>query len=705
MKEQILEVLKDIHEAKTLMEINDLLNLHTVEEYKDLSKAVEELVEEYELFRTKKEKYLLIKNCPGLKIGKIAINKKGFGFLILDKEDDIYIGSENLNNAIHNDTVLVEIIKKGLKPEGKVLKIVKRDLNNVVGEIIIKDSKMMLKPDDEKLDITIYLSKETTKNCVEGHKILAHLSKNLGHKNYLADCIKIIGHKDDAGIDILSIAYKYNIIDEFNEEVIKELDAIPDSVDPKELENRKDLTNEVIFTIDGSDTKDIDDAISLTYKDGIYNLGVHIADVSHYVKENTALGDEAYNRGTSSYLADTVIPMIPHKLSNGICSLNEGVIRLTMSCIMNINNRGDIESYDIFPSFIKSNKKMTYDNVNKILEDNTTPIGYEPYKDILLKMHELAKILRKKKVNKGYIEFDIPEAKVIQDENGKAIDIKKREQHAGESLIEDFMIEANVTVATHIANMELPFIYRIHDIPNADKIDDFKNLVHALGYKIETSINEITPKSMQRILNNLKDKPEFTILSSLLLRSMKKAEYSKNNIGHFGLALDNYTHFTSPIRRYPDLTVHRLLKTYLIDKDFSMSTINYLDNALISIAEHSSEREVASINAERDVNDMKMAEYMESHIGEEYEGTISSVTNFGFFVELENLVEGLVHVNSLKGDYYNYVPELLSLIGKSTKKTYRVGDKVKIKVINASKENALIDFEIVKEEKHDRSKK
>lgn len=705
MKEQIIEGLKDIHEAKTLMEINDLLNLHTVEEYKNLSKDINELVEEYELFRTKKEKYLLIKNCPGLKIGKIAINKKGFGFLILDKEDDIYIGSENLNNAIHNDTVLVEIIKKGLKPEGKVLKIVKRDLNNVVGEIMIKDSKMMLKPDDEKLDIIIYLSKETTKNCVEGHKILAHLSKNLGHKNYLADCIKIIGHKDDAGIDILSIAYKYNIIDEFNEEVIKELDAIPDSVDQKELENRKDLTNEVIFTIDGSDTKDIDDAISLTYKDGIYTLGVHIADVSHYVKENTALGDEAYNRGTSSYLADTVIPMIPHKLSNGICSLNEGVIRLTMSCVMNINSRGDIESYDIFPSFIKSNKKMTYDNVNKILEDNITPVGYEPYKDILLKMHELAKILRKKKVNKGYIEFDIPEAKVIQDENGKAIDIKKREQHAGESLIEDFMIEANVTVATHIANMELPFIYRIHDIPNADKIDDFKNLVHALGYKIETSINEITPKSMQRILNNLKDKPEFTILSSLLLRSMKKAEYSKNNIGHFGLALDNYTHFTSPIRRYPDLTVHRLLKTYLIDKDFSMSTINYLDNALISIAEHSSEREVASINAERDVNDMKMAEYMESHIGEEYEGTISSVTNFGFFVELENLVEGLVHVNSLKGDYYNYVPELLSLIGKSTKKTYRVGDKVKIKVINASKENALIDFEIVKEEKHDRSKK
>lgn len=705
MQEKIIEVLDDIHEAKTLMEINDLLNLHTVAEYQELSKNIEELVNNYEIFKTKKEKYLLIKNCPGLKIGKIAINKKGFGFLILEKEDDIYIDKDHLNNAIHNDTVLVEIIKKGLKPEGRVLKIIKRDLNNIVGEVIIKDNKKMLKPDDDKIDLTIYLSNETTTNCVEGHKILASLTKNLGHKNYLADCLKIIGHKDDAGIDILSIAYKYNIMDEFSEEVIKELDNIPETVDPKDLSNRKDLTNEIIFTIDGADTKDIDDAISLTYNNDIYTLGVHIADVSHYVKENTALGDEAYNRGTSSYLADTVIPMIPHKLSNGICSLNEGVIRLTMSCVMDINNKGEVIKYDIYPSYIKSCKKMTYDNVNKILEENTTPEGYEPYKDILLKMHELAKILRKKKVNNGYIEFDIPEAKIIQDKDGKAIDIKKREQRSGESLIEDFMIEANVTVATHIANMELPFIYRVHGIPNADKIEDFKNLVHALGYKIEENINEITPKTMQKILNSLKDKPEFTILSSLLLRSMKKAEYSKTNIGHFGLALDNYTHFTSPIRRFPDLTVHRLLKTYLIDQDFSMSTINYLENNLITIAEHSSEREVASINAERDVNDMKMAEYMESHINEEYVGTISSVTNFGFFVELDNLIEGLVHVNSLKGDYYNYVPELLSLIGKSTKKTYRVGDKVKIKVVNASKENALIDFEIVKEKQDDRSKK
>lgn len=703
MQEEILKILNNIYEAKTLMEINDLLNLHTVLEYQELQNNIEQLINSYQVFKTKKDKYILLKNCPNLKIGKLSINKKGFGFLILDKEDDIYISSENLNNAINDDIVLVEVIKKGLKPEGHVLRIIKRDLQNVVGEVILENNKKKLKPDDEKLDLNIYLSNETSKNCVEGHKVVAHLVKNLGHKNYLADCLKIIGHKNDPGVDILSIAYKYDINNEFNSDVKKELESIPDSVDSKELINRKDLTKEVIFTIDGDDTKDIDDAISLTVKDNIYTLGVHIADVSHYVKENTALGDEAYNRGTSSYLADTVIPMIPHKLSNGICSLNEGVLRLTMSCVMNINQNGDVISYDIFPSFIKSNKKMTYNAVNKILEENITPDGYEPYKDILLEMHNLAKILRKKKVKKGYIEFDIPEAKIIQDENGKAIDIKKREQHAGEALIEDFMIEANVTVATHIANMELPFIYRVHDIPNADKIEDFKNLVHTLGYKIDANIHDITPKSMQKLLDSLKDKPEFNILSALLLRSMKKAEYSKTNIGHFGLALENYTHFTSPIRRFPDLTVHRLLKKYLIEKDFSMSTINYYDNALINIAEHSSEREVASINAERDVNDMKMAEYMESHINEVYDGTISTVTNFGFFVELDNLVEGLVHINTLKGDYYNYVPETLALIGKSTKKVYRVGDKVKIRVINASKENALIDFEL-EEDKNDRSK-
>ena len=704
MKEKILDLLKNIHEAKTLIEINDLLQLTTVKELQELTKNLEELVNEYQVFKTKKDKYLLLANCPNLKIGPIAINKKGFGFVILNQEDDIYVAEQDLNGAIHNDIVLVEVLKKGLKPEGRVLKIVKRNLENIVGEIYFQNNKVMLKPDDAKLRLTIFITDETSKNCVEGHKVLCSLRKKLNTNTYLADCLKILGHKDDAGIDILSIACKYGIVNEFSPEAVKELEEIPNTVSEKELINRRDLTNEMIFTIDGDDTKDIDDAISLTYKDGIYNLGVHIADVSHYVKDNTALGDEAYNRGTSSYLADTVIPMLPHKLSNGICSLNEDTIRLTMSCTMNIDTNGNVLSYDIFPSYIKSQKKMTYNKVNAILEHNQVPEGYEPFKDTLIKMNELAHILRHKKVSKGYIEFDIDEAKVIQDENGKAIDIKKRTRGEGENLIEDFMIAANETVASHISNMELPFIYRVHALPNADKIEDFLNLVKALGYTIHTNINEITPISMQKVLNELKDKPEYLILSTLLLRSMKKAEYSKTNIGHFGLASKNYTHFTSPIRRLPDLIVHRLLKTYLIDKDFSMSTINYLDSYLVNAAEHASEREVASINAERDVTDMKMAEYMESHIGEEYEGIISTVTNFGFFVELDNLIEGLVHVNTIKGDYYNYVPELLSLVGKSTKKTYRVGDKIKVKVINASKESALIDFEIV-EDKYDRNKK
>ncbi len=704
MKDNILSILKNIHEAKTLMEINDLLGLKSVQEYQNLSDIIQELVDEYKVFRTKKDKYLLMTNCPGLKIGKLAINKKGFGFLVLDKEDDIYIAENNLGSAIHGDTVLIEILKKGLKPEGRVLKVIKRGIANLVGEVIVEDGKMILKPDDNKVTLRVFLSRETTSNCVEGHKVLVHLSKNLGNKCYLADVIKIIGHKDDAGIDILSIAYKYDIMPEFNSEVLQELDRIPNEVKNEELIGRKDLTREEIFTIDGADTKDIDDAISLTCKDGIYTLGVHIADVSHYVKENTALGDEAYNRGTSAYLADTVIPMLPHKLSNGICSLNENVVRLSFSCVMNINQKGETVSYDIFPSYIKSRKKMTYTCVNQILEGKNTPEGYEEFAGTLLKMNELAKILRKRKVNRGYIEFDIDEAKVIQDENGRAIDIQKRTRGDGENLIEDFMIAANETVATHISNMAMPFIYRVHDLPNVEKIEDFLNLVKALGYKINTNIKEITPKTMQSLLNELKDKPEFPILSSLLLRSMKKAEYSKTNIGHFGLASSDYTHFTSPIRRYPDLVVHRLLKTYLVEKDFSMSTINYLESALVNIAEHASEREVASIEAERDVNDMKMAEYMESHIGEEYEGVISSVVNFGFFVSLPNLIEGLVHVNTLKGDYYNYVSELLSLIGKSAKKIYRVGDKIKIKVVNASKETAMIDFEVV-EDKNDRSKK
>lgn len=695
MQEDIIKIMNSIHEAKELIEINDLMGFTTSDELRDLQEALEKLVDDYVVFKTKKDKYILLKNCPSLKIGKYQANKKGFGFVVLKGEDDLYIGSEYTNGAIEDDIVLAEVLRKGMKPEGKIIRIIKRDLHNLVGEIVQDKHGLSLKLDDEKLDLDIKLEKKSLTHVVPGHKVLVKLTRELGKKRYIGEVIKILGHKDDPGMDILSIAYKYQIDPEFSEEVQNELEDLPTEVNEADLVSRRDLTSLNIFTIDGSHTKDIDDAISLEKKNGHYLLGVHIADVSHYVKENTALGDEAYERGTSNYLADTVIPMLPHQLSNGICSLNEGVIRLTMSCVMEIDKSGHVVDYEIFESYIKSRKKMTYEQVNDILMRDIVDPSYEEYASLLKEMNELAHILRREKISRGYIDFDLDEPEIIQDEDGKAIDVIRVEREDGEKMIEDFMIVANETIATHIFNMDLPFIYRTHGKPNSEKIDDFTNLLKILGYQLQTRVIDMNPKTMQNILGELSDKPEFSILSSLLLRSMKKAEYTKDNFGHFGLASKAYTHFTSPIRRFPDLTVHRLLKKYLVEKDFSMSTIDYLNNSLVLIAEHSSEREVAAQSAERDVLDMKMAEYMENHVGEVYEGVIDTITNFGFFVELPNLVEGLVHVNTLKGDYYNYVPELLSMVGKSTKKVYRIGERVTVRCIRASKEAALIDFELV----------
>ena len=698
MKKQVLDLLENIHEAKELIEINDMLGYKTAADLEELQKVLNELIEEYIVFYTKKGKYILLKNCPSLKIGKLSITKKGFGFLILDKEDDLYIDVKNMNGAIHDDIVLVEAFSSGVRKEGRVIRVLKRDLKNLVGEICFADNgKCFLKLDDEKRNVTVELTKESVANCVDGHKVLVKIIKQISNRKYIGAVEEIIGHKNDPGTDILTIAYKYGIYQNFGNEVENELLSIPNEVSEKELVGRRDLTGDVIFTIDGDDTKDIDDAIGIkVLNNGNYELGVHIADVSNYVRENTALGDAAYEKGTSSYLADTVIPMLPHKLSNGICSLNEGVIRLSMSCVMEIDHKGKVVNYDIFPSYIKSRKKMTYKKVNDVIVRGIIDPEYKPFADDLLKMNELHKILRKEKNSRGYINFDLDEAKIVQDENGKAIDVVKRVREEGEMLIEDFMIAANETVANHIYQMDLPFLYRVHDTPKPEKIEEFMNLVSILGYKLHGRINDFSPLAIQNILDQLKDKKEFDILSSLLLRSMRKAQYSKDNIGHFGLASKAYTHFTSPIRRYPDLVVHRLLKKYLIENDMSMTTIQTLENNLVEIAQHSSEREVAAIDAERDVLDMKMAEYMEEHIGEEYEGTIDTITNFGFFVQLPNLVEGLVHVQTLKGDYYNYIPELLAMIGKNTKKMYRLGDKVKVKCIGASKETSMIDFELVK---------
>ncbi len=707
MKERVVELLKGIHEAKEVIEINDLLGLKTSEELRELQEILNTLIDEYIVFYTKKGKYILLENCPGLKIGRLSVSKKGFGFVVLEKEEDIYVDAENMNGAIHDDIVLAEVFPSGVRKEAKVIRIIKRELQNLVGEVLFDDKgRAYIDLDDDKRKITLELTPDSTKDCVEGHKVLVKVVKEVNKNKYIAEVVKIIGHKADPGTDILSIAYKHGIMEEFGDEVEQELVNIPNEVDPKELVNRRDLTGEIIFTIDGDDTKDIDDAIGIKkLENGNYELGVHIADVSHYVKENTALGDAAYERGTSSYLADTVIPMIPHKLSNGICSLNEGVIRLSMSCVMEIDHKGKVVDYDIFPSYIKSRKKMTYKKVNDVIVRGIIAPDYEEFKDELILMNELHQILRKEKNGRGYINFDLDEAKIVQDETGKAIDVVKRIREEGEMLIEDFMIAANETVATHIYNMSLPFIYRIHDVPKPEKVDDFMTMVKILGYKLKGNVNDLSPKSMQNILDQLKDKPEFEILSSLLLRSMRKAEYSKENIGHFGLASKSYTHFTSPIRRFPDLVVHRLLKKYLIENDLSMTTIQTLENGLVQIAQHSSEREVAAVDAERDVFDMKVAEYMEDHIGEEFDGIIDTITNFGFFVQLPNMIEGLVHVQTLKGDYFTYIPDLLCMIGKSTKKTYRLGDKVRVKCVAASKETSMVDFELVKVDEENGNKK
>ena len=704
MKEKILEILKEETKGQNINEINNKLHLRGMEEITELEDNLKELVTEGVLHMSKNREYMLMSNTKSLKVGKLRINKNGNGFVECEPED-IFVHSNDLNGAINGDFVEVEIKTRlnDPEPEGYIRNILKRDLKTVVGEMVKDKKSLAFKPDDEKLNIAVKLTKESMKGCVEGHKIIISIIKEIGNRTFLGKVEKIIGHKNDPGVDILTIAAKHSIETEFSEDVKRELKNIPDEVCENDLIGRTDLTKEMIFTIDGDDTKDIDDAISVKRDGKNYVLGVHIADVSNYVKVGSALYDSAFSRGTSSYLADTVIPMIPHQLSNGICSLNPEVIRLTISCVMTIDGNGKVISYDIFPSYIKSRKQMTYKNVNKILDKNIIPEGYEEYADTLKLMHELSKILRQEKINRGYIDFGIDEAKVIQDENGKAIDIVKRIQGTGEKLIEDFMIAANETVATHISNMDLPFIYRVHDLPNAEKIEDFSNLIKQMGYQIHTNLSKITPVTMQKLLNEFRDKDEFVILSDMLLRSMKKAIYSTNNIGHFGLASKNYTHFTSPIRRFPDLTVHRLLRTYLFENRIDMETINFNAKYLIDVADHSSETEVNSVEAERDVLDMKMAEYMESHIGEEYEGIISGVTNFGLFVELDNLIEGLVHISTLDG-FYTYVPEMLSLISANKKNKYRIGDRVKIIVTNANKNQGIIDFELVKGDKNGNSK-
>ena len=700
MRDDIINILKNSDKALTIYELEDALDLHDVDSVKELSEELRKMEEDVIIYCSNKGRYMMLEDSH-LRKGVLRANKKGFGFVEIENlEDDVYIAPENMNGAIHGDIVLVEITTKINidRMEGRILRILKRQFEHYIGEINFDKSGLgHITLDDSKIKLDIVVKKENSLNAVDGHKVVVELGKKLNKQSkYDGKVIEIIGHKNDPGVDILSIVYKYNIHTDFPEDVKEEVKNIPMEVKDTDLLGRKDLRNWEIFTIDGDDTKDIDDAISIEkMANGHYKLGVHIADVSYYVKEGSPLDNEAMERGTSVYLVDRVIPMLPHELSNGICSLNPNVDRLAVSCVMEFDHQGKQLDYEIFPSVIRSRIQMTYKNVNSILEKNVVPDGYEDFADSLRKMKELADILRKMKEKRGYIDFEVDEAKILVDKDCKPTEVVLRERGAGEKLIEDFMIAANECVATHVYFMTLPFIYRVHEVPKEEKLRSYLSFVGSLGYQVPGDLKDTSPKTVQKIIKYLEDKPEFKILSSLLLRSMQKAVYRPENLGHYGLASQCYTHFTSPIRRYPDTTVHRLLRTYLFERHLDMGTVRKWEEKLVYISEHSSDRERASVDCEREVEDMKMAEYMEGHIGEEFEGMISTVTSFGMFVELDNLIEGLVPLRDMK-DFFHYDEEHMTLIGERSHVKYTIGERVLVRVVRASKEEKIIDFEVVR---------
>lgn len=697
MKERIIDLLNN-NTTLTIMDINDKLSLTTIEEYQRLQNTLDELVRDGILYYSdRKQKYLLLENSHLVK-GRLILNEKGFGFIEIGKDiKDVYVNEKNINGATDDDIVLFEYLNKDIeKPEGKIIKVIKRNYDPLVGEVILIDGEYFVVPD--KKGANIYIPRDNLSGAVEGHKVVVEPIKE-GKR--VGKITKIIGHKNDVGIDILSFVYEYNFSPDFPTEVIKELDNIPSYLTEEEITKeltigRRDLRNKCIFTIDGIDTKDIDDAISL-HKDeeGLYHLGVHIADVSYYVKEGSLIDEEAYNRATSVYLVDRVLPMLPHKLSNGICSLNPDEDRFALSCEMIIDTKGNVTKYDIFPSIIRSRIKMNYDDVNKLLEENILPIGYEKYESTLRLMEELSKILRKKMINRGYIEFESNEAKIKVDESCHPTHIEARIQKTGEELIENFMIVANETVSASIYYKNLPGIYRVHDKPDEKRLSEFLKFLSLHGYVVNGKNKITNPKDLQNILEQIGEPEEVRVLHDMAIRCQAKAIYSDINIGHFGLGSKCYSHFTSPIRRYPDLILHRLVKDY--NYNYSDKIISEKREKLPIWSEHCSIREVEAQNCERDVDKMKKAEYMMDHIGEIYEGIISGVQEFGIFVELNNTVEGLIKVENLKGDYYVYNKDLMALVGKRTNKIYGFGDKVTVKVIGADKDKSQVDFEIYEE--------
>ncbi|MBL1228058.1 ribonuclease R [Enterococcus sp. BWB1-3] len=720
IKETILSYMEGQKKKSFSMEeLAEGLNLQKGSDFKLLVQTAAALERENLIEFTKKGKIKLPEKGISVE-GIFRANERGFGFVTIDEEEpDVYISKEHTNYAMDGDTVIVDILQPAdpfseRVAEGAVLSIQKRAITQIVGEFSAYDEEESAEtdlygyiiPKDKKLSrLTVYAAAEGIKP-VDGSVVIIEVT-HYPEKGYAASLEgivkKVIGHKNDPGMDILSIIVAHGIPTSFSDEVLAAADKVPDTISEEDIKDRRDLRNSMIVTIDGEDAKDLDDAVTVKkLENGNYFLGVHIADVSYYVTEGNEMDREAYDRGTSVYLTDRVVPMLPQRLSNGICSLNPKVPRLTMSCEMEISPEGTVIKHEIFQSVIQTTERMTYTAVNEILEEQNaeTIERYQQLVPMFREMAELHAILEKMREQRGAISFEDNEAKVLVNEEGHPQDILLRQRGLGERLIESFMLAANETVARHYSKLNLPFIYRIHEQPKEEKMQRFFDFAAMLGILVKGTKADITPKDLQRVLTQIEGKPEEPVINTMLLRSMQQARYSEDNYGHYGLAAEYYTHFTSPIRRYPDLIVHRLIRSYGTDKSEKMQ--EKWAAHLPDIADHSSKMERRAVEAEREVESMKKAEFMADKIGEEYEGIISSVTKFGIFVELPNTIEGLVHVNSLKQDYFHFVEKHLALVGERTGLTLKIGQKVRIRVEKSEPETREIDFELIEAEELER---
>lgn len=685
------------------MRYKDIVGLLQVprESKHELKQVLDTLISEGFIVLDHKGRY----TRPGdfIKIGMFSGTQKGFGFVIIEGEaEDIFIPEAYTKGAMHGDKVSIMISneKKGKRKEGTVLQILERGMKEVVGTFEKGKSFGFVVPDNQKFGSDIFIPKDHINGAVTGHKVVVSIT-NYGDDDHKPEgkVIEIIGHRNDPGVDIMSVVKAYDLPVEFPKDVFRVLDYIGDEIDPKEINKRLDIRDLQIVTIDGEDAKDLDDAISLSKEGDIYRLGVHIADVTHYVKEGAALDKEALKRGTSVYLVDRVIPMLPHKLSNGICSLNPGVDRLALSCFMDIDSKGNVIGHRIAETVIQSKRRMTYTNVSKIIEEDDEEVSRE-YKELVpmfMLMLELSEILKARRHRRGAINFDFPESKIIVDHNGKPVEVRPYERNRATKIIEEFMLIANETIAEDFFWQEIPFLYRTHDNPDEEKIRALSIFIHNFGYSIKVGTEDIHPKELQKLLNKIEDTPEEALISRLTLRSMKQAKYTVANTGHFGLSAKYYCHFTSPIRRYPDLQIHRIIKEN-IRGQLDEERRSHYEKILYEVANHSSKTERRADEAEREVEKMKKVEHMMDYIGDTFEGVISGISSWGIYVELANTIEGMVRVSDMDDDYYLYDDERYQMVGEHTKKTYKLGQTVTVELVNADKFLRTIDFVFVEDD-------